>query len=204
MEECTQLLRALDERTLHRRAEKLSIIVQIETPVGYYMPNRTSHLLSEADACFVDGHYAGCVLALASGVEHGLRELLQKPMGMSLVRLIGHGITDGLISKSQAEVLRVMKDYRNSVTHSDIDYLATGEKLQIQGAPPAPQSIMEESEWEKFEPTSEDHKEITADLAAEHRVRELLVQVREVIHDIFDGQPPRSRTRITTLTEDGG
>ncbi len=153
------------------------------------MPNRTCHLLDEAIGCFVDGYYPGCVLALASGVEHGLRELLQKPKGISLNTLIKHGIANGVVNESQAEVLRAMKDYRNSATHSDIDYLADGKKAQHDNVPATPQRTMEASACEELGLTTQDLKEIAAELSEEHKVGELLIHVREVIHDIFDGQP---------------
>ena len=195
-ERCIQILRALDERTLQRRAQRLASIVQIETPAGYYMPNRTCHLLDEAEGCFVDGHYGGCVLSLASGVEHGLRELLQKPKGISLNMLIKHGITHGVINESQAEVLRAMKDYRNSASHSDIDYLAAGKRSQHENVLLSPQETMEASAWEDLGLPTQDLKEIAAELSEEHKVGELLVQVREVIHDIFDGQPLPDRFSV--------
>ena len=61
VEECLEVLRSLDTRTLRRRVERLSLITRVEIPFGAHLPNRTNHLFDEAKACFTNGEYNGCV-----------------------------------------------------------------------------------------------------------------------------------------------
>lgn len=179
------MLRSLDGQTLQRRAERLSIESQITT-FASLMPNRTAHLIDEAGACFTNGQYIGCVLALTAGVEYGLRTILKKANSTSLNNLIKQALANGVLTERQASVLSALKEYRNNVTHSNVDYLAAGRSLQRQRVILTEQGIVAAEEWEEFMPESQDEKEIAADLSAEQTSRELLVQVREVMHDIFD------------------
>jgi len=96
------------------------------------MANRTVGLLDEAGACFTIGQYTGCVLALATAVEHGLRELFDQPKSFKLNKLIRVGVDALVINEAEADVLRALKNYRNQVTHSDIDDLAKGTTFRRQ------------------------------------------------------------------------
>lgn len=184
--ECLQILRRLDARSLQRRAERLSIEAQIVTPAGHCMPNRTVQLFDEAGACFTNGQYNGCVLVLATGVEHGLRKLLKSSKNRLLHELIQDGVNTGVVTDAEADVLQKLKGYRNDATHSNIDQLATRTILWRQTAILTNWGVKASSDWEKIVPETQDHKEIASDLAAERKVGELLVQVREILHDIFD------------------
>ena len=194
VEECAIVLRLLDENTLQRRAERLSIELQFETAPWFRMPNRTTDLLDEAGACFTNGQYTGCVLALATGAEHGLRELLNQPKTFKLNKLIQVGFDALVVTAAEADVLRALKSYRNQVTHSDIDDLAAGTTLQRRAANLTKRGTEVVSEWETIIPESQDHKEIASDLAAERKVGDLLVNVNEVLHDIFGRCPALDHT----------
>ncbi len=185
VEECATILQTLDARTLQRRAERLSIEGQIQTEIRFDMANRTADLLDEAGACFTIGQYTGCVLALATGVEHGLRELLDQPKAIKLNKLIQVGVDALIVTDAEAKVLQALKDYRNQVTHSDIDELAAGTTLRRSTANFKTSGVEVVSDWETIIPESQDHKEIASDLAAERIVGTLLVNVNHVVHDIF-------------------
>ena len=189
VEECLQVLRSADERTLQRRAERLSMLVSIQTYPEYQMPRRTDSLLSEASDCFINGQYTGCILSLATGVEHGLRDLLGMQDDSSLDVLIKESVARGVVSYGQAEVLKALREYRNHAAHSHIDDLATGKTLQRQMLIMTEHGVMSGPVWEEFQPESQDDKETAADLSAEGKVREHLVNIREVVHDIFDADP---------------
>lgn len=195
VEDCLQVLRSLDSRTLQRRAGRLSIETQIETPVGFYMPNRTALLFDEAGACFTNGQYNGCVFVLATGVEYGLRKLLNSPKSRRLNKLIQDGVDTGNITAGEADVLGELRNYRNQATHSDIARLAVGIRLSRQSVKLTPHGEESTSEWEEFEPQSQSDMETAVHLAAEEKVGELFLKVREAMYEIFDrySSPNRSR-----------
>ena len=134
IEECASILRALDERTLQRRAERLSAEIPIELAIDYEIPHRTDQVFDEAGRCITNGLYNGCVLVLATGVEHGLRMLLKASKRRRLNYLIQDGVDAGFITVGESDVLRELKNYRNQATHSDIARLASGLKLSRQTA----------------------------------------------------------------------
>jgi hypothetical protein len=156
-------------------------------------------MLSEASACFTEGQYTGCILALATGAEHGLRELLDIPGKPGLDRLIKLAVCAGAVNNSQAKVLRSLKLYRNRVTHSRIDELAYGKTLQRQMGVMTITGLVASSEWETFTPETRDDKETAVDLSAEREVGQILVATRIVMHDIFDGRagPKEVNTEIS-------
>lgn len=194
VKECATILNTLDARTLQRRAERLSIEGQIQTEIRFDMANRTADLLDEAGACFTNGQYTGCVLALATGVEHGLRELLDMPKSFKLNKLIQVGVEALVVNDAEAAVLRALKNYRNQVTHSDIDDLAAGTTLWRHTANMTMGRVQATSPWERIIPESQDEKEIASDLAAERIVGNLLVKVNQVVHDIFSRRSALDRT----------
>ena len=66
-EECAEVLRKLDERTLQRRAKRLSMLAQIHADIDVgLIPHLTEFMLDAACNCFIDGHITGCVLSLAT------------------------------------------------------------------------------------------------------------------------------------------
>ena len=91
-------------------------------------------------------------------------------------------------------VLRTLNKYRNDVAHSNIDNLAAGKTLQRQRYVVTERDGMPDSEWVEFEPESQDDKEIIAHLSEEYEVGQLLVEVREVLHDVFDRFPTLAGT----------
>ena len=186
VEACVIVLRDLDERTLARRAKRLSIEPVNEFPVDYHIPNRTGWLLDEAGACFTNGQYTGCVLALAAAAEHGLREKLGMPQKAVLDELIKKAVNSRIVSNDNAEVLNSLKDYRNDAIHSNIDNLASGTRLKRSNPRFTEQGVVQGSEWTEFEPESQDEKEIAAELVAERIVERLLIQVQEILFDVFD------------------
>ena len=194
VKECATILNTLDARTLQRRAERLSIEGQIQTEIRFDMASRTPDLLDEAGACFTNGQYTGCVLALATGVEHGLRELLDMPKSFKLNKLIQVGVEALVVNDAEAAVLRALKNYRNQVTHSDIDDLAAGTTLWRHTANMTMGRVQATSPWERIIPESQDEKEIASDLAAERIVGNLLVKVNQVVHDIFSRRSALDRT----------
>lgn len=184
--ECAVILRSLDARTIQRRAERLSAEIPILPSIGFEIPHRTDQLFDEAGRCFTNGMYNGCVLVLATGVEHGLRELLKASKRSHLYTLIEDGVKTGFISVAESHVLKELTDYRNQAVHSDIARLASGLKLSRQDARLQPCGVETSSDWEEFEPESQSDMEIAVDLREENRVGELFAKVREVVYDIFD------------------
>ena len=114
-------------------------------------------------------------------------------MKIKLNRLVEIGVQVRVVNDAEADVLRALKNYRNVVTHSDIDNLAVGTILWRQNANLTIGGVEASSDWEKIIPESQDHKEIASDLIAERKVGDLLVKVREVVHDIFDRHSARAR-----------
>lgn len=186
VERCLQVLRLLDERSIQRRAERLSIETHIETPEDFAMPNRTAELIDEAGACFTNGQYTGCILALAAGIEHGFRTMRGLERKRALGGLIGAGVSCGYINNSEAEILLRLREYRNDAIHSNVDGLSAGKRLVRQSALRNEKGEILGSVQEEFAPESQDEKEIAASLSAEDKVGDLFVRAREAVYDIFD------------------
>lgn len=199
-EECAEVLRNLGERTLHRRAKRLSMLEQIHSDIDVaHMPHLTEFMLEAACDCFIDGHFTGCVLSLAAGVEHGLRQVLDE-IGESdpvLAELIEIAVGRDAVDSSQAVVLQKLRKYRNDVAHSNIGRRAVGKKLQRQRYVVTERGGMPDSDWEEFVPESQADKEAVVHLSEEYEVGELLVEVREVLHDVFDRFPTLDGTLNT-------
>ena len=75
------------------------------------------------------------------------------------------------------------------MAHSNIDKRASGKILQRQRNVVTERGGMPESDWEEFVPESRADKETVVHLSEEYEVGELLVEVREVLHDVFDRFP---------------
>ena len=83
------------------------MLVQVHAGIDVgHMPSRTDTLLSAACDCFEDGQYTGCVLTLATGVEHGLRQILDASRNSSLAKLIEKAVSLDAVNSNQAVVLR--------------------------------------------------------------------------------------------------
>lgn len=150
--------------------------------------------MDEAGACFTNGQYTGCILCLATAVEHGLRELLIMDKRSSLLKLIEEGVERGVVNSSEGVVLHALREYRNYATHSRIDNLAAGKTLQRQRVVLTEHGMMTSSDWEEFEPEFQYEKEIAADLSAEGKVGDLFIKVREIVYDICDRYPALARS----------
>ena len=111
-------------------------------------------------------------------------------MKIKLNKLILIGVESGVINGAEAGVLRVLKNLRNQMAHSDIDELAAGTVLWRQAVNLTVSGIESNSAWEKIIPECQDHKEIASSLAAERKAGDLLVKVREMMHDIVDRYYP--------------
>lgn len=184
-----QILLRNDSNSLERRAQRLSKILCIETRVDYCMPNWTWQLLVEAGDCFVDGHYTGCVVSLAAGVEHGLGKLCPKHAGGLFEDLIAAAFGSGYLIDEEREALNELRLYRNDMAHSNIENLSAGVKLQVQKAV-LTQSGINGGTWsEKFDPQHLHEHETAASLSAESKAGDLFLRVRKAIYDIFDRNP---------------
>lgn len=88
-----------------------------------------------------------------------------------------------------------LKDYRNQMTHNDIDGLAAGTIFQRLTPNQIRSSAEVDSTGETIIPESQDDKEIASDLAAEGKAGGLLIKVSQVLHDIFARHSTVNRTR---------
>ena len=128
-----------------------------------------------AEACFVDGNYGGCIVSLAAGVEHGLRELCDGGLDDGLGKLISEASQAIKINQIEIDSLRNLNNYRNNMAHSKIDNLSDG--LQIQHG------------FVVSDPRNQTEKEMVIHFAKESKVQEMLLGVREAIDDIFYRNP---------------
>jgi len=61
------------------------------------MPGWTSNLIDEASMCFTYGHFTGCIVSLATGVEHGLCKLCYETARGDLQSLIPSAVDSGFV-----------------------------------------------------------------------------------------------------------
>lgn len=182
-EKAKDILRKLDAHTLERRAERQSRI-PITTFYGN-IPSRVFHLLDEADSCFVNGEYNGCVAVLVTAVEYSLRKLLNEKS--RLKTLIDLATTRGILNEQDAKVLDKLRQYRNNVIHSDLTKLAKGVILQKQEAIITEKGMVPMSDWKEVKPEDETMKDAASSLTAEAVVGELVLNVSRVLCKLYDG-----------------
>lgn len=188
LEKAKGILHKLDAETLERRAGRLSKIPTIAFSGN--IPSRTFSLLSEADSCFANGEYNGCVAVLATLVEYSLRKLFNKKS--TLKTLIDLATTRGILNEKDAEVLDKLRQYRNNVIHSDLTELANGLVLREQEAVLTEKGIIPMSDWKETKPEDEIMKEVASSLAGEAVVGELVLNVDRVLCKLYDGTLEKS------------
>lgn len=183
-EKAREILRKLDAETLERRAERQYNLPTIEFSGN--IPSRTFHLLSEADSCFVNGEYNGCIAVLATAVEYSLGKLLNQASGLET--LINLAQKWGIANEQDTRVLHELRRYRNKVIHSDLAGLAEGVVLRKQKAYLTEKGVIPVSDWEEIKPEDEATKDIAASLSAEAVVGELVLKVNRVLCKLYDGK----------------
>ena len=91
------------------------------------MPGWTSNLIDEAGMCFTYGHFTGCIVSLATGVEHGLCTLGYGKARDDLQSLIPSTVDSGFVEAQEGEgMLTKLRKYQNYMAHAKIDKLAEG------------------------------------------------------------------------------
>jgi len=183
LDNASQVLRKLDVDTLERRAGRLSKLPKIT--FSGEIPSRTFSLLSEADSCFVNGEYNGCVAVLATAVEYSLRKLLNKKS--KLETLIDLASEQGILNEREAKVLHKLRQYRNNVIHSDLAELAKGVVLRQQEVILTEKGMVPMSDWKEAKPEDETMKEVASALTAEAIVEELVLNVNSFLCELYAG-----------------
>ena len=183
LEKAREILHKLDANTLERRAGRLSKLPTITFSGD--MPSRTFSLLSEADSCFINGEYNGCVAVLATAVEYSLRKLLNEKLGLQT--LIVRATTRGILNEEDAKVLDQLRQYRNNAIHSDLTELARGVVLRKQEVILTEKGEVPMSDWREVQPESEAMKDAAGSLAAEAVVGKLVVSVCGVLRKLYGG-----------------
>ncbi len=185
IDKAKNILRKLDAQTLQRRAER-----QSNLPITTYrgnIPSRVFHLLSEADSCFVNGEYNGCVAVLATAVEYSLKKLINSKSKSELKTLIEQAKDQGIIDEQAAEVLDMLRKYRNNVLHSDLSKLAAGIILKRQKAAVTEKGVVPLSEWEEIMPKGETMKDASSSLHAEAVVEKLICNTSSIMCKFYGG-----------------
>ncbi len=73
LEECKEILRDLDARTLERRAERLRELENIETDARRFSSEREWSYLTEATDVYINGHYRSAIFCCAFAVDQIFR-----------------------------------------------------------------------------------------------------------------------------------
>jgi hypothetical protein len=183
LEKARLILHKLDVDTLERRAGRLSKLPTITFSGD--IPSRTFSLLSEADSCFVNGEYNGCVAVLGTAVEYSLRKLFNKKS--NLETLIDRATNRGILNEQDAKILHKLRQYRNNVIHSDLAELAKGVVLRQQEVILTEKGVVPMSNWKEAKPEDETMKEVASSLAAEAIVGELILNVNNVLCKLYGG-----------------
>lgn len=183
LEKARGILRELDADTLERRAGRLSKLPTITFSGD--IPSRTFSLLSEANSCFVNGEYNGCVAVLTTAVEYSLRKLLNKKS--RLKTLIDLATKRGILNEQDTKVLDKLRRYRNNVIHSDLTNLAKGVVLRMQEAILTEKGMSPMSDWKDVKPEDETMKHVASSLTAEAVVRDLVLNVDQVLCKLYGG-----------------
>jgi len=188
LEKAKQILHKLEVDTLERRARRLSKLPTITFSGD--IPSRTFSLLSEADSCFVNGEYNGCVAVLGTAVEYSLRKLLNKKS--NLKTLIDLATNRGILNEQDAKILHKLRQYRNNVIHSDLAELAKGVILRQQEVILTEKGMIPRSDWKEAKPEDETMKEVASSLTAETIVKELVLNVNSILCRLYAGTPQES------------
>ena len=93
--------------------------------IDYSIPGWTSNLIDEAGMCFRYGHFTGCIVSLATGVEQGLCKLCYGKARDDLQSLIQSVVDSGFVeAQEEEEMLTKLRKYQNYMAHAKIDKLA--------------------------------------------------------------------------------
>ena len=85
------------------------------------MPGWTSNLIDEAGMCFTYGHFTGCIVSLATGVEHGLCKLGYGKARDDLKSLIPSTVDSGFVEAQEGEgMLTKLRKYQNYMAHAKL------------------------------------------------------------------------------------
>lgn len=77
--------------------------------------------------CVTYGHFTGCIVSLATGVEHGLCKLGYGKARDDLQSLIPSTVDSGFVEAQEGEgMLTKLRKYQNYMAHAKIDKLAEG------------------------------------------------------------------------------
>jgi hypothetical protein len=183
LEKARGILRKLDADTREQRAGRLSKLPTITFSGD--IPSRTFSLLSEANSCFVNGEYNGCVAVLTTAVEYSLRKLLNKKS--RLKTLINLATVRGILNEQDAKVLDKLRQYRNNIIHSDLKSLAQGVVLKVQEVVLTEKGVSPMSDWKDVRPEDETMEDVASSLSAEAVVRDLVLNVDQVLCKLYSG-----------------
>ena len=77
--------------------------------------------------CVTYGHFTGCIVSLATGVEHGLCKLGYGKARDDLQSLITSTVDSGFVEAQEGEgMLTKLRKYQNYMAHAKIDKLPEG------------------------------------------------------------------------------
>ena len=140
--------------------------------------------------CFTYKQYTGCIVSLASGVEHGLPKLCNGKVSDDLQPLIQSAVDSGFVEAQEEEMLTNLRKYRNYMAHAKIDKLAEGipsdlRTIELTGELTGIEST-EDLLTKRTKHGIPLEGEAWAHLSAESSVEEIFLEVSEAMFDIFD------------------
>ena len=186
VEECREVLLRIDSNSLERRVSRLSKESCVLMPIDYSMPGWTSNLIDEAGMCFTYKQYTGCIVSLASGVEHGLPKLCNGKVSDDLQPLIQSAVDSGFVEAQEEEMLTNLRKYRNYMAHAKIDKLAEGIPSDLRTIELTGIESTEDLLTKRTKHGIPLEEEAWAHLSAESSVEEIFLEVSEAMFDIFD------------------
>ena len=109
-----------DGHTIEERAQRLAEVDDLKYD-GVYTPTR--EYLEELDKLYVDGHFMATIIFACSIVEYLLRQKLFMVADdrAAFSKLINIARRRKLLSKNEVARLRIVKDMRNILVHTDTD-----------------------------------------------------------------------------------
>jgi len=186
VEECREVLLRTDSNSLERMASRLSKESCVLMPIDYSIPGWTSNLIDEAGMCFTYKQYTGCIVSLASGVEHGLPKLCNGKVSPDLQPLIQPAVDSGFVEAQEEEMLMKLRKYRNYMAQAKIDKLAEGIPSDLRTIKLTGIESTEDLLTKRTKHGIPFEEEAWAHLSAESSVEEIFLEVREAMFDIFD------------------
>ena len=186
VKECREVLLRTDSNSLERRVSRLSKESCVLMPIDYSIPGWTSNLIDEAGMCFTYKQYTGCIVSLASGVEHGLPKLCNGKVSDDLQPLIQSAVDSGFVEAQEEEMLTNLRKYRNYMAHAKIDKLAEGIPSDLRTIELTGIESTEDLLTKRTKHGIPLEVEAWAHLSAESSVEEIFLEVSEAMFDIFD------------------